>query len=64
MPTERPAQSPAVQSAYDLVGWDDFSPYAKQRIDQIASELGITLHAGSDEATLRRCIRAYQNTGW
>lgn len=47
-------------SAYERVGWDDLSPYARQQIDQIARDHGVTLHAGTDEETLRRFIQIYR----
>jgi hypothetical protein len=50
-------------NAYDAVGWDRLSPYAKSCIEQIAARDGITLHHQTDEATLRRLIRIYR-TGW
>lgn len=51
-------------SAYENVGWDKLSPYARQQIDLIAKDFGVTLHAGTDEATLRRFIAIYRNTSW
>jgi hypothetical protein len=60
-----PCESPMNDqiNAYDAVGWDRLSPYAKSCIEQIAARDGITLHHQTDEATLRRLIRIYR-TGW
>ena len=50
--------------AYAQVGWETFSPYKRIAIDQLAREMGITLHHATDVETLRRVIRIYQNTSW
>jgi hypothetical protein len=51
-------------TAYEQVGWDNLSPYARQRIDEIAQQDGVTLHWATDVETLRRYIRIYRNTNW
>lgn len=48
-------------TAYDRVGWDQLSPFARGEIDRLAREQGITLHALTDEATLRRFIAMYRS---
>jgi hypothetical protein len=47
-------------SAYDRVGWDALSPYARQWIDAIARADGVTLHAGTDYETLRAYVARWR----
>lgn len=49
-------------TAYDQVGWDNLSPYAKQWIDDFARQEGVTLHHGTDAETLARYIRLYRSS--
>ena len=47
-------------SAYERVGWDSLSPYAKQQIEILAERNGVTLHRLTDYETLRRLVAMYR----
>jgi hypothetical protein len=50
------------RSAYDEVGWDNLTPYARKWIDDFAAMEGVTLHHATDAETLRRYIRLYRSS--
>ena len=57
-----PTTDTSEPSAYDRVGWDSLSPYARHWIDEFARNEGVTLHMGTDYETLARYVRLYRSS--
>lgn len=46
--------------AYEAIGWDQLTPRERQGVDQLATQNGVTLHAGSDLRTLVRFLNMHR----
>lgn len=49
-------------AAYEAVGWYQLSPYTKKTADELATKMGVTLHANSDLRTLLRFVNMARNS--